>query len=580
MLISNRYVPAEGNPASKIWLIGEAPGWHEDQECRPFVGDSGRELENALSRVGLTRDDVFITNLCHYRPVGNKFEVLLKHDALYEGIHEIRNLLETYRPNVIVALGAYPLQFLTGKQGIGKYRGSILTLGGEHFSEFSDHKIKVIPTYHPAFILRNRGNQPVFSVDFQRIRFDAEFPELRYTEREIYIADGVGYKATLIGNEPPIVEEHPFDYGYWLERVLSTPIVSSDIESVKGSTTILCVGFGLSANLGVVIPHYDAKHREFISCVLSSKVEKVFHFGTYDVNVLLDNGYEVNNYTHDTLLQAHVLAPELPRDLAYLVSISTREPYFKEDGRKEIPGNIKGWSTKRNKKDLYIYNGRDICTTIEIHFVQVQELLEDGLLNYYQYRMRSQHCAIEIGRNGLARDMERVGLLKLAIEKKRAKLWMFLNKLAGRRVRNVANKEICKLLYDELGLPARKKTDRKTGKQTVTADEDAIVGSMTYVKNHISKLKRADAIAAWKAKLGVLTLILQIRECEKQLSSYINISDYGGRVRSLYKVGGTETGRWSNSKYVDESGLNIQTIPRVSVKVEEWMLVQVAESLK
>lgn len=556
--ISKIYVPSEGNPKSKLWIIGEAPGFVEEQERRPFVGDSGKLLESVLSRHGVLRSDIFFTNLCHYRPPGNKFQALIGSSQLQEGLEELDELLQTHRPNVISGLGNFPLSHLTEVQGISQYRGSILS---------GKHGIKTICTYHPAFILRNRSAYPIFDVDINRIVSDSKFPELNYLQREFRIAPDT----RVITNGPEsVIEKSEFDYDYWLELILTQKYVSCDIESVKGTTEIICVGFGLSPELGVVIPHDNSfAHRNFIQAILSSNVSKVFHFGTYDVPVLRNNGYEVNHYDEDTIIQAHVLAPELPRDLGYLVSVETREPYFKQEGKKNIPGDTKAWGKRRNKEDLYAYNGKDICTTIEIFYKQAEYLKENNQLDYYRYRMELQNeVALPLSDNGFAFDQDRCDYIANFVRKDRAKYIIFLNTLVGHPINTASPKQLCKLFYDELKLPVKKKTNRKTGKISQTSDEDATVSLIGYCLNHISKLKTDRVKDDWIRKLHILKLTLKLKGYDKLDSSYFKVTLHNGRMKSLYKVPGTETGRLSMSKYVDGSGLNISTIPREAIEIE------------
>lgn len=540
--ISNIYVPSEGNPKSKLWIVGESPGYHEEVESRPFVGESGKLLDTVLVNNGIRRSDIFITNLCHYRPPGNKFQALLGSRQLEEGLDELKSHMADHRPNLICGLGGAALFHLTGAEGISKYRGSILTE--------STQGIKCISTYHPAFILRNRAAYPIFDVDIRRVASDSRFPELNLPQRTIVI-------------DPPELD-------YWLNEILKHEYVSCDIESVKGTTEILCVGFGLSAELGVVIP-YDGTlaKRDFIETVLASNVRKVFHFGTYDVTVLRLNGHTVNAYTDDTIVQAHVLNPELPRDLGFLVSVETREPYFKEDGKKNIPGDNKAWSKRRNKADLYAYNGKDICTTIEIFYKQHELLVEDSMYDFYRYEMDVQNeVALPLSMNGFPVDLERLNSIADYVRKDRAKYIIFLQTLVGRSVNVGSTKQMCYLLYQDLKLPVRKKTNKKTGKVGLTADEDAIVSLIGYCKNHLAKLKTERATPEWTRKLHILKLILKIRGYDKLDSSYFKITLNDGKAMSLYKVAGTETGRFATSKFVDGSGLNISTIPREALEIE------------
>lgn len=559
MSISTIYVPAEGDPNAKLWIIGEAPGYHEESERRPFIGESSKLLEAILGRAGISRAQVYITNLCHYRPPANKFDTLINSDALREGLSELQFLLQNHQPNCIASLGQWPLFYLTGKSGISKYRGSILAVHDD-FIQLGRIQ-KVIPTYHPSFILRARSNEPIFDVDIRRIVSDSQFPELNLPKREYII-------------NPPELE-------YWKEKIINAGFTAVDIESVKGTTHILCVGFSISPSVGVVIPYSDRLDvYDFINSILSNPlVEKCFHLGMYDTTVLKLNGFTINNYAHDTIVQAHVLSPELPRDLGYLVSVETREPYYKEEGRANIPGDVKGWSRKRNKDSLYIYNGKDVCCTHEIYLSQRKLLIESGLLDFYNYEMAVQRdCSIPFTDNGLLVDKDRLELFKYHVIKARAKNLLMLWKLADKKVNTGSNKQMCNLLYNDLKLPEKKKTNKKTGKSGRTADEDAIVSLLGYVSGRIATLKTDRVLKDWQIKLHILKLTLKIRAQDKLISAYLDIpfSD-DQRARSLYKVFGTTTGRLATSKFVDGSGLNLATIPRDPLDIpdediKEWEL--------
>lgn len=550
MSISNIYVPSEGDPNSKLWFVGEAPGWHEEQQGRPFIGEAGVLLETVLGKTGVLRSEVFITNLCHYRPPGNKFEAVLGSEQLRDGLQELYNLLAAHKPNLVCALGGWPLKYLTSKDGITKYRGSILQYNNPNLGQLG-YECKVIPTFHPAYVARDRTKYPIFDVDMRRIVSDSKFPEQRLPVKE-YIID-------------------PIELDYWRDKILELKYVSCDIEGVKGTTDIICVGFGLDAGRAIVIPHRDnLACRDFLNAILSSDVVKVFHFGTYDVPVLTINGYTLNRCTEeDTLVQAHVLAPELPRSLAYLTSVETREPYYKSEGRAELPGDIKGWSAKRDKRAVYEYNAKDCCVTFEIFEKQHQYLIDSGQLDYYNYRMSLQQPLLEMGEAGLARDEVRRELLSKHFKRERAKNILMFRGLAQRPVNTASNKQMTGLLYDELKLPVHKKTDRKTGKVTRTCDEDALVALITFCTGKLRELKRASAVQEWEIKRALLKLALAIRGQDKLISSYLDVAVHNGRASSSYKLAGTETGRPSNIKFVDGSGMNMTTIPRDKYEVKD-----------
>ena len=151
-----RTVPGEGNLAADIVFIGEGPGFHEDQQGRPFVGPAGRLLEELLASIGLKREDVYITNMVKCRPPNNR-------DPLQGEIEACRpylnRQLEMIRPKVVVTLGRYSFsKFFPGEQ-IGKARGVPRRWNG----------LTVYPTYHPAAALRNGSLRSTLEQDFSRL---------------------------------------------------------------------------------------------------------------------------------------------------------------------------------------------------------------------------------------------------------------------------------------------------------------------------------------------------------------------------------------------------------------------------
>lgn len=542
--IGNIYVPDDGPKGAKILLVGESPGETEERERKPFVGESGSLLVNCLSRAGVNRDEIRLANLCHYRPYGNKFELLLGSRELESGKTELAEYIRNYRPVVIGALGRYPTEYLTSKSGITKYRGSILSCS---LSGCED--IKVIPAYHPSYVLRSREKYPIFAFDIQRIVGDSEFREFRRTPRDYHITP------------------EGLDLFEWAEKLSNSERLYCDIESVKESTYILCVGFSPTPNVSVSISFEEPAGREAIIRILSSPARKYFHNGIFDITMLRENGVIVNNYAGDTMINAHALEPELPKGLDFLTSIYTREPYYKEEGRADIPVDTKAWGKKADKGKLYIYNCKDTAVTAEIHIAQEPELEADKYAKRIaDFELELQEVALHISQHGMLIDLERRELMKKALVRRWAKLQFVLNGLAGEPV-NVRSPKLKDLLYgkDKLGLPPR----RKYG-GGITTDEDAIVACITYCKNHIASLSRDSAIRDWKVKLEICNLVLAIRGIRQQLSNYIlaKISS-DNRLRSTYKVAGPETGRWAAEGYVDGTGLNAQTFPRESVDIPD-----------
>jgi uracil-DNA glycosylase family 4 len=152
-LVSSRknVVFGVGNPDAKLMFVGEAPGADEDQQGEPFVGAAGQLLTKMIQAMGLTRDAVYIANILKCRPdtpgqaYGNRKPTSEEMQTCIPWLHQQIDLI---RPKVLVGLGATAIEGLLGKtMGITRLRG--------HWHTYRD--IPLMPTYHPAFLLRNQA---------------------------------------------------------------------------------------------------------------------------------------------------------------------------------------------------------------------------------------------------------------------------------------------------------------------------------------------------------------------------------------------------------------------------------------
>lgn len=133
----------EGPENARLMFIGEGPGADEDEQGRPFVGRAGELLTKMITAMGFSRaDEVYIGNIVKCRPPQNRTPLP---DEAQACLGYIKRQIELIRPQVIVTLGATPLLYLFNLKGITRLRGKFLDYGG----------IKVMPTYHPAYLLRD-----------------------------------------------------------------------------------------------------------------------------------------------------------------------------------------------------------------------------------------------------------------------------------------------------------------------------------------------------------------------------------------------------------------------------------------
>lgn len=140
-----------GDPAARLMFVGEGPGADEDQQGEPFVGQAGQLLTKIIAAIDFARADVFIANVVKCRPPGNRNPEPVEVETCSPFL--LRQI-EIVRPKVIVALGAFAAQtLLQTKVPISKLRG--------HVHEFRPGT-KVIPTFHPSFLLRNRNNRDLY----------------------------------------------------------------------------------------------------------------------------------------------------------------------------------------------------------------------------------------------------------------------------------------------------------------------------------------------------------------------------------------------------------------------------------
>ncbi|MBI1389697.1 MAG: uracil-DNA glycosylase [bacterium] len=146
-----------GNANAELVFVGEGPGFDEDKQGIPFVGKAGQLLTKMIGAMGLSRDDVYICNVVKCRPPGNRNPAP---DEIVECEPFLIQQLEIIRPRVIVALGKFAAQtLLRTTTPITRLRG-----------EWSDYQgIKVMPTFHPAYLLRNENEKRKAWEDLQKV---------------------------------------------------------------------------------------------------------------------------------------------------------------------------------------------------------------------------------------------------------------------------------------------------------------------------------------------------------------------------------------------------------------------------
>jgi uracil-DNA glycosylase len=177
-----------GSPTADLLFVGEAPGFHEDKQGVPFVGQAGRLLEELLTEIGLARQDVYIANVLKCRPPGNRDP---QPDEIEACEPHLFRQIELIEPVVIATLGNFATKLLSGRPiGITRVHGQEqqVTVGGR--------RVLLYPLYHPAAALYTPRMLDVLRSDFARL------PEL--LGREVAPPPAPAFEPVLVRDEPAV----------------------------------------------------------------------------------------------------------------------------------------------------------------------------------------------------------------------------------------------------------------------------------------------------------------------------------------------------------------------------------------
>ncbi len=159
---ASNIVFSDGNPKSKIMLVGEAPGANEDKEGLPFVGRAGILLNKMLASIDLDRDKVYISNIVNYRPPENRKP---NDEEIERYLPFITKHIEIINPKILVLLGSTAMSALIGNnEVISKARGKWIE------KKFGRCKTSIIITFHPAFLMRQPAQKKMAWIDLKMIR--------------------------------------------------------------------------------------------------------------------------------------------------------------------------------------------------------------------------------------------------------------------------------------------------------------------------------------------------------------------------------------------------------------------------
>lgn len=521
-------VPGEGPKNCEVAIVGEAPGTHEALTGKPFVGVSGKMLDSLLATVGIQRHASYITNVIKEQPNANQISEFIdlsgrvaKPTPEYHAHHAIlRDELAGCTANVIIALGGVALYALTGKKGITKWRGSIL----QATEEFGGRK--VIPTIHPAAVLRNPVYKTMVAADLKKVAIQKASPLITLPKREYILA-------------PTIDTALAF-----LKKMKEAKEVCFDIET--SNNAVSCISFASSPDIGISIPftsqmgeYYSlfdemCLWREITSILEDPSITKVIQNANFDCTFLYHFMGIITRGIEDTMIAHNLLFPDFPKGLAFQTSWLTDEPFYKDDGAERHKGGFV------DDLEYWKYNAKDALVTMECW-----KRLKDFLVLYRQEEFyRTQVDIIPsimyMQERGIKVNTEDLKAFSLSLEQEVKNDTALLKEMAAKH--GVADlnpnspTQLKNYFYKTLGHKPY------TVKGRVTTDVTALV-----------RLARKGVEEA--------RVIGNIRKNSKLLNTYATMNlDPDHRIRCFFDPSGTNTGRLSSRHTLWNTGGNMQNL--------------------
>lgn len=545
---SRTKVLGEGRSDAYIMVVDEAPGNQEAYHGRPFMGGDGQLLWEVLEQYGVTREQVYVTNVCKYRPEGNDIKGFFYtkmegkrygklvcgkyvNKLLLEGLEELKEEIDRVKPNIIIALGNVALWGLTGEcsprsnsispTGITQWRGSMMK--DRWWGR------KVLPTLRPANVLKQYGTKWQLEVDLKRAvenSGEGAWPKPEYVFR---------YD---LGGEEAV---------RWLQLIPEGLSVAVDIETYKGFIT--CIGLATSREVAMCInfvgqdgqSRYSVEEEAGILWELKRIMEKCEVVGQ---NFMYDSQYMARFWgiravaAWDTMHAQHVLLPGQPKGLDFLSSLyCDYHRYWKDEGKE--------WDPKvHTAGQLWEYNCKDVVTTYEVYEKQTKQMSREQAWQYTMFN-RQVWPVLKMQMQGIRADTGEIGKLTkevklqlemdakwfeevVAVEGKGAPWWN-------------SPKKLSELLYNRLRLPVQK------GKERQPTVNDAALEALGQKEPLVRPLTNR---------------LREYRTRRTLLNNFLTARLYRNRIYSSVRIDGTETFRYSSSRSVFGCGANTQNVTK------------------
>lgn len=526
----------EGNPNSKLLVLGQAPSWAEMKMQKPLVGPAGQVFKECLHSAGIARGDCYILNLWE-DPIWTDQRGMIfaskngpkligaKGGGLtptgWELAQPALARIRASGANCILALGQQSLEACTGiPNKILKWRGSILQGSQDVGSK------KVVPTVHPAATIHGVYLWRYLIInDMRRAGEERQNRFLDLPKRNIIIRPTL---AQVLAYTRSCKEAGKF---------------ATDLEAVNHQ--ISCFSLATSPDEAMVVP-LTCEGGDYWSEEDEGIVWKAYSDLMHDPDVIKINqnliGFDIvflmnrmkihaRGPMMDTMIGWSVLYPEFNKGLDLISSIMTREPYWKDEGKmwKDEGGDF---------PTFWRYNGKDSAVAFEDWTAIARELDENDMWETYWKHARLAQPILFMSMYGVQIDKEALEKTKVEIKERLSGLEARLSEVADYEFNPGSSQQCAKYFYDHKGLKPYK---NKAG--GITTDDKAM--SRIYRKTNWPEAK----------------LVQDIRGLRKLEGTYLEVAyDPDGRLRCSWNPRGTKFGRLSSSQTILGTGMNMQNI--------------------
>ncbi len=529
-----------GPVPSKIMMIGEAPGFREDDTGKPFSGKAGQLLDKILQDSGLSREDIYITNVCKCRPPENRTPKATEIKACAKYLDEE---FKTVKPKFVILLGAVPLKAVLKKAKITEIHGRVFEKDG----------IFYMPTFHPAMALRDPKRLDPIHADFDIFSDVIDAGKMSKSPK---------LNLTVI---------HSFDeFNDLIDDIRSSREVAFDTETKSleyyKREGINCLGIATKDRqwilpLDVLGSRFQDRstQQEMIELIaLALKGKKVIaQNGKFD-NHWLRSMYGVRfPITFDTMLAAHILDENSPNSLDYLSRAYFKAPNY------DIPLKDKTHpDTKQKVEQMFVYCAYDVYYTLKLYYLFRKKLKnEPALLRLFIHLIMPLSDIYEDAEEeGVTVNVEKLDEVEASLIEEialtKVKLLKFLPE-ENQGVNWNSPQQVAHILFKVWSLKSLEKT--KGGSDST---------GESILKQLAPQHKGVD-------------VLLKYRELHKQYSGFIKSWKdqlHEGKLHPSFKLHGTVTGRPSCT------GPNLQQVPRDStirsliIAPPGWDLVEVDQS--